>query len=67
MRKELEIETLEEGRQSLCLILMHKVVKGLVLALPTDAFVTSSKSKRQKKTKDIWGLCNHQPSRKTQN
>jgi hypothetical protein len=38
MRKELELETLEERRQSLCLILMYKVVEGLVQALPTDAF-----------------------------
>jgi hypothetical protein len=47
MRKELELETLEERRQSLHLILMYKVVKGLVSALPTDAFVTFSKRKRQ--------------------
>jgi hypothetical protein len=40
MRKELELETLEERRQSLRLILMYKVVEGLVPALPTDAFVT---------------------------
>ena len=38
MRKELEIETLEEIRQSLRLILMYNVVDGLVPALPTDAF-----------------------------
>ena len=66
MRKELELETLEERRQSLRLILMYKVVEGLVPALPTDVFVTLSKCKRQIKP-DIWGLCNHQPSRKTQN
>ena len=51
MRKELELETLEERRQSLCLILMYKVVEGLVPALPTDAFVTFSKCKRQIKPK----------------
>jgi hypothetical protein len=36
MRKELELETLEERRQSLRLILINKVVEGLVPALPTD-------------------------------
>ena len=51
MRKELELETLEERRQSLRLILMYKVVEGLVPALPTDTFVTFSKSKRQIKPK----------------
>jgi hypothetical protein len=51
MRKELELETLEERRQSLRLILMYKVVEGLVPALPTDAFVTFSKRKRQIKPK----------------
>ena len=61
MRKELELETLEERRQRLRLILMYKVVEGLVPALPTDTFVTFSKRKRQIKP-DIWGLCNHQPN-----
>ena len=56
MRKELELETLEERRQSLRLILIYKVVEGLVLALPTDAFVTFSKSKRQIKPK-TFGDC----------
>ena len=42
MRKVLELETLEERRQSLRLI-MYKVVEGLVPALPTDTFVTFSK------------------------
>jgi hypothetical protein len=51
MRKELELETLEERRQSLRLILMYKVVEGLVPALPTDTFVTISKRKRQIKPK----------------
>jgi len=55
-RKELELETLEERRQSLRLILMYKVVEGLVSALPTDAFVTFSKRKRQIKPK-TFGDC----------
>ena len=57
MRKELvELETLAERRQSLRLILMYKVVEGLVPALPTDAFVTFSKRKRQIKPK-TFGDC----------
>ena len=56
MRKELELETLEERRQSLRLILMYKVVKGLVPALPTNVFVTFSKRKRQIKPK-TFGDC----------
>jgi hypothetical protein len=51
MKKELELETLEERRQILRLILMYKVVEWLVQALPTDAFVTFSKRKRQIKPK----------------
>jgi hypothetical protein len=39
MREDLELETLEERRLSLRLILMYKVVEGLVPALPTDNFV----------------------------
>jgi hypothetical protein len=56
MRNEIELETLEERRQSLRLILMYKVVEGLVPALPTDAFVTFSKRKRQIKPK-TFGDC----------
>ena len=56
MRTELELETLEETRQSLRLILMYKVVEGLAPSLPTDAFVTFSKRKRQIKPK-IFGDC----------
>ena len=56
MRKELELETLKERRQRLCLILMYKVVEWLVPALPTDAFVTFSKLKRQIKPK-TFGDC----------
>ena len=39
MREDLELETLEERRLSLRLILMYKVVEGLVPALPTDNFI----------------------------
>jgi hypothetical protein len=39
MREGLELETLEERRLSLHLILMYKVVEGLVPALPTYNFV----------------------------
>ena len=35
MRNEIELETLEERRQSLRLILMYKVVEGLVPVLHT--------------------------------
>jgi hypothetical protein len=65
MRNEIELETLEERRQSLRLILMYKVVEGLVPALPTDAFVTFSKLKRQIKPK-TFGDCVTINSRKTQ-
>jgi Zn-dependent M16 (insulinase) family peptidase len=51
MRKDLELETLEERRSSLRLILMYKVVEGLVQSLPTDQFVNFAKPKRQIKTK----------------
>ena len=51
MRKTLELDTLEERRTSLQLILMYKVVEGLVPSLPTDQFVKFSKPKRQIKTR----------------
>ena len=38
MRNEIELETLEERRQSLRLILMYKVVEGLVPVLHTHFF-----------------------------
>jgi hypothetical protein len=38
MREDLELETLEDRRLSLRLILMYKVVEGLVPALPTDKY-----------------------------
>ena len=47
MRKELELDTLEERRTSLRLILMYKVVEGLVPALPPDSFIKFAKPKRQ--------------------
>ena len=51
MRKELELDTLEERRTSLRLILMYKVVEGLVPALPSTSFVKNAKPKRQIKAK----------------
>ena len=53
MKKDLEIDTLEERRLSLRLILMYKVVEGLAPALPTDKFVQFSKRKRQIKPKQF--------------
>jgi hypothetical protein len=46
MREDLELETLEDRRLSLRLILMYKVVEVLVPALPTDNFVKLAKPKR---------------------
>jgi hypothetical protein len=46
MKRQLELETLEERRHSLRLILLYKVVEGLVLALPTADFVTTAKPKK---------------------
>ena len=63
MRKVLELETLEERRQSLRLI-MYKVVEGLVPALPTVAFVTFSKSKRQIKPKTFGDCVTNNPVEK---
>ena len=51
MREGLELETLEERRLSLHLILMYKVVEGLAPALPTDNFVKLDRPKRNIKTK----------------
>ena len=45
MREDLELETLEDRRLSLRLILMYKVVEGLVPALPTDNFVKLARRK----------------------
>ena len=53
MKKDLEIDTLEERRLSLRLILMYKVVEGLAPALPTDKSVQFSKRKRQIKPKQF--------------
>ena len=49
MREDLELETLEERRLSLRLILMYKVVEGLVL--PTVNFVKLARPKRNIKAK----------------
>jgi hypothetical protein len=51
MREDLELETLEDRRLSLRLILMYKVVEGLVPALPTDNFVKLARPKRMIKAK----------------
>jgi hypothetical protein len=51
MREDLELETLEERRLSLRLILMYKVVEGLVPALPTDNFVKLARPKGNIKAK----------------
>ena len=51
MRKELELETLEERRTSLRLVLMYKVVEGLVPALPSEHFIRFNKAKRTIKAK----------------
>jgi hypothetical protein len=45
MREDLELETLEDRRLSLRLILMYKVVEGLVPAQPTDNFVKLARPK----------------------
>jgi hypothetical protein len=46
IREDLELDTLEERRLSLRLILMYKVVGGLVPALPTDNFAKLARPKR---------------------
>ena len=51
MREDLELETLEERRLSLHLILMYKVVEGLVPTLPTDNCIKLARPKRNIKTK----------------
>ena len=51
MREDLELETLEDRRLSLRLIIMYKVVEGLVPALPTDNFVKLARPKRNIKAK----------------
>jgi hypothetical protein len=51
MIEDLELETLEERRLSLRLILMYKVVEGLVTAIPTDNFVKLARPKRNIKAK----------------
>ena len=53
MRKDLDLETLEERRLSLRLILMYKVVEGLVPALLTRKFIKVERSKRQIKSKQF--------------
>ncbi|KAK3098631.1 hypothetical protein FSP39_021388 [Pinctada imbricata] len=51
MRNDLELDTLEERRTSLRLILMYKVVEGLVPSLPPHSFLKYAKTKRQIKPK----------------
>ena len=53
MKRQLELETLEERRHSLHLILLYKVVEGSVPALPTADFVTTAKPKRNTKAKTV--------------
>ncbi|CAC5368405.1 unnamed protein product [Mytilus coruscus] len=56
MRRQLEMETLEERRHSLRLILIYKVVEGLVPALPADNFVTPARPKRIIKAKEPYQI-----------
>ena len=51
MKQDLELDTLEERRESLRLILMYKVVEGLVPSLPPSQFVKFERPKRQIKPK----------------
>ena len=51
MKQDLELDTLEERRESLRLILMYKVVEGLVPSLPPSQFVKFERQKRQIKPK----------------
>ena len=51
MKQQLVLETLEERRHNLRLILLNKVVEGLVPALPTADFPTTAKPKRNIKAK----------------
>jgi len=51
MKKELELDTLEERRTSLRLILIYKVVEGLVPALPPTSFVKNAKQRDKSKQK----------------
>ena len=55
MKQDLELDTLEERRESLRLILMYKVVEGLVPSLPPSQFVKFERPKRQIKPKTIQG------------
>ena len=45
MRKHLNLDTLEDRRSSLRLIMMYKVVEGLVPALPPNTFLQFDKHK----------------------
>ena len=51
VKQDLELDTLEERRESLRLILMYKVVEGLVPSLPPSQFVKFERPKRQIKPK----------------
>ena len=51
MKRQLELETLEERGHSLRLVLLYNVVEGMVTALPTTDFVTTAKPKRNTKAK----------------
>ena len=51
LKQDLELDTLEERRESLRLIFMYKVVEGLVPSLPSSQFVNFERPKRQIKPK----------------
>ena len=51
MLRELELQPLQERRRNNRLQFMHKVVEGLVPAIPSEKYITFSKRKRQAKTK----------------
>ena len=53
MKQQLELETLEERRHNLRLILLYKVIEGLVPALPTADFVTTANLRGTLKPKCI--------------
>ncbi|KAK3091517.1 hypothetical protein FSP39_020434 [Pinctada imbricata] len=53
MRNNLELDTLEERRISLRLILMFKVVEGLVPSLPVDHYIKFNTQKRQIKSRQF--------------
>ena len=53
MKKDLELENLEDRRLGLRLILMYKVVEGLVPSLAPSEFIRHQRPTRQIKTKQF--------------